>query len=254
MPMTMNERLDHARAALTAYFEAKGEPLPEGRWDYEDTDVSDLIADLLHLQKRLGLRDTERTLQTAMLHFEAEEEEEPDHLANDQSSDARTDRSYIVGSSHGELTITTDGIVIDRRLDNDDADGGRHLAGIVRFDLVEWYSHWGKARPSAFDILDLGYWYTNEDGTETYAPADAKWRLEIAGIMSGRMVAGGAEAGLREKIITVHVEGGLVQDVTGVPDGYQLRVEDYDTDDPSHPSWDAQKQCGVTTYDGDSNG
>jgi hypothetical protein len=124
MPMTMTERLDHARAALTAYFEAKGEPLPEGLWDYEDTDVSDLIADLLHLQKRLGLRDTERTLQTAMLHFEAEEEEEPGHVANHQSPDAQTNGSYIVGSSHGELTIKADGAVIACRLDNDDADGG----------------------------------------------------------------------------------------------------------------------------------
>lgn len=76
MPMTMSERLHHARAALTAYFEAKGEPLPEGPWDFQDTDASDLIADLLHLQKRLGLRDTEKTLETALLHFEAEEEEE----------------------------------------------------------------------------------------------------------------------------------------------------------------------------------
>jgi hypothetical protein len=75
MPMTMTERLEHARAALTAYFEAKGEPLPEGPWDYQDTDASDLIADLLHLQERLGLRDTEKTLQTALLHFEAEQEE-----------------------------------------------------------------------------------------------------------------------------------------------------------------------------------
>jgi hypothetical protein len=77
--MTMEERLEHARAALSAYFAAKGEPLPDGPWDYQDTDASDLIADLLHLQKRLGLRDTERTLRTAMMHFEAEEEEEPHH-------------------------------------------------------------------------------------------------------------------------------------------------------------------------------
>jgi len=75
MPITMNERLDHARAALTAYFEAKGEALPEGPWDYEDTDVSDLIADLLHLQKRLELREIEATLQTARMHFEAEQDE-----------------------------------------------------------------------------------------------------------------------------------------------------------------------------------
>lgn len=75
MSITMPERLDHARAALTAYFAAKGEPLPEGPWDYEDTDVSDLIADLLHLQKRLGVRDARRTLQTAVMHYEAEEAE-----------------------------------------------------------------------------------------------------------------------------------------------------------------------------------
>jgi len=75
MPMTMTERLDHARAALTAYFQVKGEALPEGLWDFEDTDASDLIADLLHLQKRLGVRGIKATLQTAMLHFEAEEEE-----------------------------------------------------------------------------------------------------------------------------------------------------------------------------------
>jgi hypothetical protein len=75
MPITMTARLDHARAALTAYFEAKGEPLPEGPWDYEDTDASDLIADLLHLQKCLGLREIEPTLQTARMHFEAEQGE-----------------------------------------------------------------------------------------------------------------------------------------------------------------------------------
>ncbi len=75
MPMTMSERLDHARAALSSYFEAKGEPMPEGPSDYQDTDVSDLIADLLHLQQHLGLRDTEATLRTAMMHFEAEQEE-----------------------------------------------------------------------------------------------------------------------------------------------------------------------------------
>ena len=59
---------------------------------------------------------------------------------------------------------------------------------------------------------------------------------------------------MHKKIITVHVEGGLVQDVTGVPMGYELRVEDYDTNDTSHPSWNARKQCGVTIYDGGSDG
>lgn len=77
MPMTMEERLDHARAALTAHFAEKGEPLPEGPWDYEDTDASDLIADLLHLQKRLGVKAARPTIDTAMMHYEAEEEESP---------------------------------------------------------------------------------------------------------------------------------------------------------------------------------
>ena len=190
MPMKMSERLDHARSALTAYFEAKGEPLPEGPWDYEDTDASDLIADLLHLQKRLGLRDTERTLQTAMLHFEAEEEEESGHVGNEQSADVQRERSYIVGSSHGELTINADGTVTARHLDNDDADGGRHLSRIVRFDLPEWRNHWGDSMPSAFDILDLGYWYTGDDDVEAFEQADAKWRVEIAEAISCRTVAG----------------------------------------------------------------
>jgi hypothetical protein len=75
MPMTMDERLDHARAALTAYVQAKGEPTPEGPDDYQDTDASDLIADLLHLQKHLGFRDEDASLATARMHYEAEQEE-----------------------------------------------------------------------------------------------------------------------------------------------------------------------------------
>ena len=75
MPMTMDERLDHARAALAAYFAAKGEPERTCDAEYEDTDVSDLIADLLHLQKFLGLRDIDKTLATAQMHYEAEQHE-----------------------------------------------------------------------------------------------------------------------------------------------------------------------------------
>jgi hypothetical protein len=50
--------------------------------------------------------------------------------------------------------------------------------------------------------------------------------------------------------ITVTVEGGLVQDVTGIPAGYELLVEDHDGGDTSHPSWDAEKECFVTIYEG----
>jgi len=50
------------------------------------------------------------------------------------------------------------------------------------------------------------------------------------------------------KTITIHVEGGLIQDVTGIPAGYEVRVEDYDHADDTQPTWDAEKQCHVTVY------
>ena len=52
------------------------------------------------------------------------------------------------------------------------------------------------------------------------------------------------------KTITVHIEGGLVQDVTGIPSGYEVRVEDYDCQDPTDDSWEAEKECAVTVYEG----
>jgi hypothetical protein len=54
----------------------------------------------------------------------------------------------------------------------------------------------------------------------------------------------------RARLITVTLEGGIVQDVTGLPKGYELRVEDHDEGDASHPSWDEEKQCFVTIYEG----
>jgi hypothetical protein len=104
MPMTMTERLDHARAALTAYLDAKGEALPEGPWDYQDTDASDLIADLLHLQKWLGLRGTEETLATAMLHFEAEQAD-----VDEDSQDCAGFQKLIYMPRESTPTIATSG-------------------------------------------------------------------------------------------------------------------------------------------------
>jgi len=52
------------------------------------------------------------------------------------------------------------------------------------------------------------------------------------------------------KTITIHIEGGLVQDVNGIPAGYELRVEDYDYPDDTQPTWDAEKECHVTVYEG----
>jgi hypothetical protein len=54
------------------------------------------------------------------------------------------------------------------------------------------------------------------------------------------------------KTIALRIEGGLVADVTGIPAGYELRVEDYDVQDPGDDSWDAEKECAVTDYGGDS--
>jgi hypothetical protein len=53
------------------------------------------------------------------------------------------------------------------------------------------------------------------------------------------------------KAITIHVEGGMVADVTGIPAGYEVRVEDYDVQNPGDDSWDAEKGCAVTVYGGD---
>jgi hypothetical protein len=55
----------------------------------------------------------------------------------------------------------------------------------------------------------------------------------------------------QSKTITVHLEGGLVQDVTGIPAGYEVHVHDHDEGDTSHPSWDEEKRCFVTVYGGD---
>jgi hypothetical protein len=94
---------------------------------------------------------------------------------------------YTVSSSHGELTIDADGRITECRTDNDDPDGGLHLKAITRFDLGEWHRHWGKPENSRIDILDLGYWYIEPEGGESfYEPPDAQWRKEIAEILLHR--------------------------------------------------------------------
>jgi hypothetical protein len=103
------------------------------------------------------------------------------------------DKQFIVGSSHGKLTADEDGYVVDRFLDNDEADGGAHLACIVRFDIVEWRRFWNNPDTCVIDILDLGYWHSQpETHEDAYAPPDSEWRAEIAQQMFGRIPASGA--------------------------------------------------------------
>jgi len=64
---------------------------------------------------------------------------------------------------------------------------------------------------------------------------------------------GGVRPPTLPKTIIIHVEGGLVQDATGIPAGYEVRVEDHDGNDTSHPAWEAEKECFVTIYDGGAN-
>jgi hypothetical protein len=88
-----------------------------------------------------------------------------------------------VRSSHGELTIDARGNVTFRRLDNPDPDGGGHLARIHRFDLGEWLRYWHRPLPAAFDILDLGYWYSDDSGRDSYAPPDTDWRTSFISVL-----------------------------------------------------------------------
>jgi hypothetical protein len=94
---------------------------------------------------------------------------------------------YHIGSSHGELTADNDGHVIHCRTDNNNHNGGAHLASIVRFDIAEWRRYWNNPRTRHIDILDVGYWYTAPGANNIlYAPPDETWRKEIAEILLKR--------------------------------------------------------------------
>ena len=71
MPMTMEERYDHATAALRAYNKAKGEPAPDLSSHYE---ISDLICDLLHLATSKNFHKDD-VLDTTLMHYEVEQHE-----------------------------------------------------------------------------------------------------------------------------------------------------------------------------------
>jgi hypothetical protein len=71
MPMTMEERYDHAIAALQAYNKEKGEAEPDLSSHYE---ISDLICDLLHLATSKDFHKND-VLDTVFMHYEAEQRE-----------------------------------------------------------------------------------------------------------------------------------------------------------------------------------
>ena len=113
-------------------------------------------------------------------------------LAPKSATQVKDESLRIVGSSHGELTIDAAGNVVSRNIDNTEPDGGGHLAAIIRFDIGEWRRHWNEPLPAAFDILDLGYWYTQTESGETeYAPPVADWRKNIAETLLQRTPNGG---------------------------------------------------------------
>ena len=72
--MTDNEtRADRAHEALRQYVEAAGEA-----FEQNSSEISDLIADLLHLAARWDQGDDpiDSTLRLARMHFDAEQDEE----------------------------------------------------------------------------------------------------------------------------------------------------------------------------------
>jgi hypothetical protein len=56
-------------------------------------------------------------------------------------------------------------------------------------------------------------------------------------------------APMTKNTITISIKGGLVLDVTGIPAGYKVRIEDYDVQDPEDEWWDAERECAVTVYE-----
>ena len=76
MPMDNVERAHHAEQALYQYLDSKGEAYDESDpKEILDTEISDLICDLLHHARASGL-DPDLAIERALMHFEAEEQDE----------------------------------------------------------------------------------------------------------------------------------------------------------------------------------
>jgi hypothetical protein len=72
MPMTNEERAEHAGNAITEYVASKGEPHDGPATEYE---ISDLICDLLHHGNRCGFCHQD-LLDRALMHYSAEKAED----------------------------------------------------------------------------------------------------------------------------------------------------------------------------------
>lgn len=58
-------------------------------------------------------------------------------------------------------------------------DAGCSLPSIVLVDVDEWKRHYGRTdMDAAVDILDIGYWYTREDGERMYEPPYRAWETD----------------------------------------------------------------------------
>lgn len=66
------------------------------------------------------------------------------------------DPTFVVHSSHGDLTVTAEGYVLHDKSTYAD----HELENITRFDIGEYKKHYNVASiDTDRDILDLGYWY-----------------------------------------------------------------------------------------------
>jgi hypothetical protein len=72
MPMTMDERYDHAIAVMRAYSKTRGASGEPGLATHYE--ISYLICDLLHLTASKGFHKHE-VLETAFMHYKAEHRE-----------------------------------------------------------------------------------------------------------------------------------------------------------------------------------
>jgi hypothetical protein len=129
---------------------------------------------------------------------------------------------------------------------------------VAYLELSEHTHYYGRLFASAEEVLDklLDIKRLAESGDDNgYEPytllemiaQEARAALALSG---GAGVAGMEPSMSNRRIITVQVKGGLIQDVTGLPPGCDLSVEDYDVQNPGDDSWDAEKECVVTIYEG----